>query len=204
MLEQHFHDASSRSDFARRYLAYLSDLMQQLDIEVIDQIMATFLQCAEEGRTIYLIANGGSAAIASHYANDIGFGIEAPGKPPVKIISLNDNMAVITAVANDTGFDNIFVRQLEAVLTDQDVVVAMSVSGNSPNILKAIEYAQSAGATTIGLTGFDGGKLRNMVDINLHVQTPTGEYGPVEDIFQILDHLLYTYLRMARLGRLAH
>lgn len=199
-----YEQAGSKSAFAADYLTYLSDLMAQLDVNVIEQIMNALMEAGESGHTTYFIANGGSASVASHYANDIGFGIYKPGCKPYKAVSLTDNVAVITALANDTGFENIFIRQLEALLQPGDIVFAMSVSGNSPNIVDAVKFARQVGALTIGLTGFDGGALRDAVDISLHVQTPAGEYGPVEDVFQIVDHLIYTYFRMSRLGRLAH
>jgi D-sedoheptulose 7-phosphate isomerase len=115
---------------------------------------------------------------------------------------LSDNQAILTALANDEGYEKVFIRQLEVMLQPEDVVVALSVSGNSSNVVAAVQYANDLGALTIGLTGFDGGELRKLVDIGLHVPTSKGEYGPAEDVFQILDHLIYTYLRMKRVGRL--
>lgn len=203
-LADHFAASGSKSDFATRYLAYLSELLAQLDVEVIEQIIDAFVEAGERENTIYFIGNGGSAATASHFASDIAFNTRAPGIKPIRAVSLVDNQAVVTALANDEGYDKIFIRQLEGVLQSGDVVVALSVSGNSPNVVEAVRYAKEMGAMAIGCTGFDGGALRPMVDLNLHVPTPRGEYGPVEDIFQILDHLIYTYLRLERRGHLAH
>ena len=204
-LENHFAEARSKREFAARYLAYLSDLMAKLDVKAIEQIIDAFVEAGERGKVIYFIGNGGSAATASHFANDIGFGTRAPGVRPFKAISLVDNIAVMTALANDEGYAHIFVRQLQGILQPGDVVVALSVSGNSANVVEAVRYAKKeVGALTIGCTGFDGGALREMVDISLHVPTPPGEYAPVEDVFQILDHLIYSYLRLKRLGRLGH
>ena len=203
-LESHYAEAPSKHEYARRYLAYLSELMTQIDVGVVEQIIDAFVAAGERGNAIYFLGNGGSAATASHFANDIGIGTRATGVRPLKAISLVDNLAVMTAVANDDGYTQVFVRQLEAVLQPGDVVVALSVSGNSANVVEAVQYAKKIGALTIGCTGFDGGALRQMVDISLHVPTPPGEYGPVEDVFQILDHLVHSYLRMKRLGRLGH
>ena len=203
-LEDHFAEVRSKREFAKRYLAYLSDLLAQLDVEAVEQIIDAFVEAGEQGRTIYFIGNGGSAATASHFANDLGIGTRAPGIKPFKAISLVDNMAVMTALANDEGYDNVFVRQLEGVLQQGDVVVALSVSGNSANVVKAVRYAKEVGALTIGCTGFDGGALREMADISLHIPTLRGEYGPVEDVFMILDHLIYSYLQLERRGRLGH
>lgn len=201
-LESHFAEARSKREFATRYLAYLSELLAQLDVGVIEQIIDALVAAGDRGNAIYFIGNGGSAATASHFANDIGIGTRAPGLKPLKTISLVDNMAVMTALANDEGYANVFVRQLEGVLQPGDVVVALSASGNSANVVEAVRYAKEIGALTIGCTGFAGGALREIADISLHVPTLRGEYGPVEDVFQILDHLIYSYLRLERRGRL--
>lgn len=201
-LESHFAEARSKRDFAARYLAYLSDLLAQLDVGVIEQIIDAFVEAGDRGNAIYFIGNGGSAATASHFANDIGFGTRAPGVTPFRTRSLVDNLAVMTALANDEGYANVFVRQLEAVLQPGDVIVALSVSGNSTNVVEAVRYAKEMGALTIGCTGLDGGALRQIADISLHVPTLRGEYGPVEDVFMILDHVTYSYLRLKRRGHL--
>ena len=204
-LEEQFKITSNqKKEFAKYYLEYLSTLISTIDIDVIAQIIDIFNEAGKRGNTIYFIGNGGSAATASHFASDLSMNTKAEGYKLIKAISLVDNLSTITAVANDEGFDNIFVSQLEVILEKNDVVVALSVSGNSPNIVKAIEYSNLHGAITIGCTGFDGGKLREISQTSLHIDTENGEYGPVEDIFQILDHLIYTYLRLDRFGRLAH
>lgn len=201
-LENHFAEACSKRDFATRYLSYLSELMANIDVGVVEQIIDTLVKAGEDGNSIYSIGNGGSAAIASHFANDIGIGTRAPRSKPFKASSLADNLAVVTALANDEGYTNVFVRQLDGVLQPGDVVVAFSVSGNSDNVLDALHYAKDQGAITIGCTGFDGGEMHQIIDISLHVPTPRGEYGPVEDIFTILGHLIYSYLRLERRGHL--
>lgn len=201
-LESWFAKARSKREFATRYLAYLSELLAQIDVSVVEQIIDTFMAAREQGKAIYFMGNGGSATTASHFSNDIGFGTRAPGLRPFKAISLLDNMAVMTALANDEGYANVFVRQLEGMLQPGDVVVALSVSGNSANVVEAVRYAKEIGALTISCTGFDGGVLRQIADISLHVPTFRGEYGPVEDVFMILDHLIYSYLRLERRGHL--
>ncbi len=197
-LENHFLKALSMGDFAARYFSYLSELMTRVDVAVIEQIVDVFVKAGERGKTLYFIGNGGSAARASHLANDISIGTRSPGFKHFKAVSLTDNLSIITALANDEGYDNVFVHQLDGILQPEDVVVAFSVSGNSDNVLKALRYANEHGAITIGCTGFDGGAMHQIVDINLHVPTYRGEYGPVEDIFTILGHLIYTYLRLER------
>lgn len=191
-----------KRDFITNYFDYLTKLLSSLDTAIVEKIIDAFVTAAEQGDTVYFIGNGGSAATASHFANDLGFGIRAQGIRPFKAISLADNLAVMTALANDEGYDKVFVRQLESHLQKSDVVVAMSVSGNSPNILEAVKYANDLGALTIAFTGFEGGLLKSMADISLHIPTAKGEYGPVEDIFMILDHVIYSYLRLHWRGSL--
>jgi len=178
--------------FVRKYLDYLSNLLKEIDEKKVGELIQLLLATREQNKSIYFIGNGGSAATSSHFANDLQIGPRS--KKPFRVQSLTDNSAIITAIANDFGYDFIFVKQLEAVLDDGDVVVAISASGNSPNLLKAIEYANSRRCTTVGITGFDGGRLKEMSKLNLHIQTPKGEYGPVEDIHMIFDHIIGNYL----------
>ncbi len=201
-LEERYKSAVYKHDFIKSYFDYLTQLLSNLDTKIIDKIIDVFIVAAEQENTIYFIGNGGSAATASHFANDLGFGIRAQGVRPIKAISLADNSAVMTALANDEGYDKVFVRQLESLLKPRDILVAMSVSGNSPNILEAVKYANDLGSLTIAFTGFEGGLLNSMVDISLHIPTPKKEYGPVEDIFMILDHLIYSYLHLYWRGSL--
>lgn len=201
-LKRHYRESISKRDFAKCYFDYLAELMKKIDVKVIEQIIDTFLEALKKDRVIYFIGNGGSAVTATHFANDIGVGTRGNGLDPFKVISLTDNLAVLTAISNDESFDNVFVRQLEPVLQKGDVVVALSVSGNSPNVLKAVRYAKVIGAKTIGCTGFNGGILKKIADISFHISTPRGEYGPVEDLFMILDHLIYSYFRLERFGNL--
>ena len=116
-------------------------------------------------------------------------------------MSLADNVAVVTAIANDFGYDEIFVRQLRVLGRPGDVLVGISASGNSPNLVRAFEYARSAGITTVALTAFDGGALKVMGDQGIHVPTGPKEYGPAEDAHMVLDHLVGAYLvRCVRLS----
>lgn len=117
-----------------------------------------FEKAREGGKRIYFLGNGGSAATSSHFTNDLGKGAGVKGAPPFRAVSLADNVSLITALANDDGYDRIFVAQLENALDKGDVAVGISASGNSPNVVAAIEYANSRGAATVGLTGFSGGR----------------------------------------------
>lgn len=187
-------------DFAGQYLDYVSAVLARIDRTEIAAFIDVLLDARERGATIFFIGNGGSAATASHFANDIAIGTRCAGKP-FRALALTDNNAVMTAIANDDGYDDVFAQQLRVLMHPQDVVVAISASGNSPNLVRAVEQAKANGAITVGLTAFDGGKLRQLAQLSVHVPTNKGEYGPAEDGHMVLDHLVGAYLtRAARAG----
>ena len=189
--------SSKKRDYARKYLSYLSEIIASMDVAIIEEIIKAIQETGRRGGIIYFIGNGGSASVASHYANDMKIGARLPGAKPLNAVSLTDNISILTALANDEGYEKVFVRQLEGILTPNDALMAFSVSGNSPNVLEAIRYASLLGAVTIGCTGFDGGELKRAADIVLHIPTNHGEYGPAEDIFAIMGHLITSYLKIA-------
>jgi D-sedoheptulose 7-phosphate isomerase len=180
-------------EFARNYLAYAQTVLQRIDTAEVGRFIETLLSARERGCTIFFIGNGGSAATASHFANDISIGTNAYDKP-FRALSLTDNVPLITAVGNDFGYDQIFVRQLRVLGKRGDVLVGISASGNSPNVLKAFEYANGAGITTVAVTAFDGGKMKGLAAQGIHVATGPKEYGPAEDAHMVLDHLIGAYL----------
>ncbi len=180
-------------DFSKSYLKYVGSVLEKISLDEIERFVESLLAARDREATVYFIGNGGSAATASHFANDLAIGTRSLEKP-FRVISLCDNQAVITAIANDDGYEQIFSRQLGVLLKKGDVVVAISASGNSENLLCAIDTAKQKGATTVGLTAFDGGKLREVVDFSVHVPTNKGEYGPAEDGHMVLDHLVGSYL----------
>jgi D-sedoheptulose 7-phosphate isomerase len=179
--------------FATAYFDYLSKVLKGIDAKDIGRFVATLLDARERGSTVFFIGNGGSAATASHFANDLSIGTNSYEKP-FRVISLTDNQAIITAIGNDFGYQDIFSRQLQVLGKSGDVVVAISASGNSPNLLSAFEYAKSAGIKTVAITAFDGGKMKPMADEGIHVPTAPKEYGPAEDAHMVLDHLVGAYL----------
>ena len=179
--------------FAGAYLDYLTSVLKTIDAREIGQFIETLLDARERGATIYFIGNGGSTATASHFANDIAIGTNSYEKP-FRAVSLTDSNAIITAVGNDFGFEEIFVRQLRVLGRAGDVVVAISASGNSPNLIRAFDYAKSIGIKTVAITAFDGGKIKQMADEGVHVPTAPKEYGPAEDAHMVLDHLVGAYL----------
>lgn len=194
-IEELFSKAQSGEDYAKRYVSYLSELLRNLDFKAIDKVIEVFQNARANGKTLFFVGNGGSATTCSHFAEDLALGTFIAGKTPFKALSLTDNVAYITALGNDEGYENIFVGQMENLFTKGDVLVGISASGNSPNVIKAIEYANSHGGISIGLLGFDGGKMRDICHHCVHIKTMKGEYGPVEDIHLILGHLISTYLK---------
>ncbi len=179
--------------FSAAYLDYLQSVLRKLDTAEIGRFIGTVLDARKRGVTIFFIGNGGSAATASHFANDLSIGTNEYEKP-FRALSLTDNVPIVTAVGNDFGYEDIFVRQLRVLAKPGDVVVAISASGNSPNLLKAFDYARTAGIKTVAITAFDGGKMKPMADEGIHVPTEPKEYGPAEDAHMVLDHLVGAYL----------
>jgi len=179
--------------FADAYLGYLTEVLKNIDRKSIGKFAETLLDARERGASVFFIGNGGSAATASHFANDIAVGTNSYAKP-FRAISLTDNQAIITAIGNDFGFDEIFSRQLQLLGKQGDIVVAISASGNSKNLIKAFEYAKENGIKTVAITAFSGGAMKEMADEGIHVPTGPKEYGPAEDAHMILDHLLGNYL----------
>lgn len=179
--------------FARSYLDYLQSVLQRIDVTDIRRFIETLLDARERGATVFFMGNGGSAATASHFANDLSIGTNDYDKP-FRVMSLTDNVPIITAIGNDFGYEEIFVRQLRILGKGGDVVVGISASGNSPNLLKAFDYARSAGIKAVAITAFDGGKMKGFADEGIHVPTGPKEYGPAEDAHMVLDHLVGAYL----------
>lgn len=179
--------------FADAYINYLQSVLLRVDTSEIGRFIETLLDARKRGATIFFIGNGGSAATASHFANDLAFGTN-DYEHPFRVVSLTDNVAVLTALGNDFGYEEIFVRQLRVLGSKGDVLVGISASGNSPNLLKAFDYASSAGIKTVAITAFDGGKMKVVANEGIHVPTEAKEYGPAEDVHMVLDHLVGAYL----------
>jgi len=183
-------------NFIKSYLAELSSILDRLPLDQIERIKDILIKAYRDGKRIFIMGNGGSATASSHFACDLAKGTTI-GNPRMrerfKVIALTDNVPLLTAWANDTGYENIFVEQLKNLLEEGDVVIAISASGNSKNVLRAVQYANTKAAITIGLTGFEGGKLKDMVQECLIV--PSSSVERVEDVHLILGHLLCCYLR---------
>ena len=180
--------------FSDEYLEYLTILISQLDRAAISQFADLLLQSRENKTTTFFLGNGGSASTATHFVNDVSLGSRQFEKP-FRAISLCDNQAVITAIANDDGYENIFLQQLQTLATARDTIVCISASGNSENLIKAIEYARAHNIFIVGLSAFDGGYLKKNCDLNIHIPTKVGEYGPAEDLHMVVCGLVGSYFR---------
>jgi len=182
------------AQFARDYVEHLTRILRRLDCEAVGRLIDLFLEARSRGSTIFFLGNGGSAATASHFASDMGFCASPEGRTPFRSLSLTANNAFITCLANDIGYENVFSWQLRNLMRPGDVVVGISASGNSPNCVKALEYARDNGGIPVAIVGFDGGKMRKIASHVIHIETQKGEYGPVEDIHMVLDHLISNFL----------
>jgi D-sedoheptulose 7-phosphate isomerase len=177
-------------DYRNRIDEILNTVQIEKLVETIELIISTF----KTGNTLYVCGNGGSAATATHMQADFGFFTRYFTKFRPKVRALTDNAAMMTAVGNDTSFDDIFVEQLKGHFQSGDILICISASGNSENVLRAASYANENGGTSIGFVGFEGGKLLNTASISLFTPNPKGDYGPIEDVHMIFNHLIVNYL----------
>ncbi|MBF0194271.1 MAG: SIS domain-containing protein [Magnetococcales bacterium] len=180
--------------YFKSYNDYLHKQLQQIDSADIEALSQAFLTARKNKNTIFFIGNGGSASTASHFAQDLATVGRKAGVDSFSTLSLTDNNSYITALGNDIGYDHIFSEQMRYLFKEGDLLIAISASGNSPNILVAVEFAKKLGGKTFALAGFDGGKLAQIADNAITVLTPKGEYGPVEDGHMIIDHVVTCYL----------
>ncbi len=175
------------------YIDNLKDCLKEIQEQDIEEVTRIIFDAYKKGKQIFIIGNGGSASTASHFARDLAIGSTREDKPRLKANSLVDNIAVITSLANDIDYTSIFVEQLKGRLDPGDVVIGITASGNSPNVLRAIEYAKSETATCIGLIGFGGGILKDLVDKSIVFSST--DYEPVEDAHLCLAHVICYLLR---------
>jgi D-sedoheptulose 7-phosphate isomerase len=175
-------------DMVDVYLSETERAVRSIDRGAVRTVVDRLFACWSAGKTTYLIGNGGSAATASHMMNDLLKCTLVPGQPRYKAIALTDNVPAMTAFANDQSYEDIFVEPLMALLTPGDTVIALSGSGNSPNVLRAVAYAKETGALTIGLCGDTGGRLAILADLSVCV--PAARIGQQEDGHLILNHTI--------------
>lgn len=175
------------------YINEMRDLLGKLPVQEVETVIDILRNARISGNQIFTMGNGGSASTASHFVCDLSKNTQKKGFPPFRVIGLSDNMAAFSAYANDEGYDQVFSRQLQSLVNPGDIVIGISTSGNSPNVLNAIELARRNGATTIGFTGFDGGRLSSMVDVDVHI--PSNIIEQVEDVHLMMEHLICKVLR---------
>lgn len=182
----------------KKYIALEIEILLKLDINEINLALNLLHKTLQIEGNIYIFGNGGSSATASHFQNDFNRGISEYLEQKFRFQCLNDNIATVMAIANDIGFDEVFNFQLKNKLKLNDIVIAISGSGNSKNIIKAVDYAKTQKCKIIGLTGYDGGQLKKIADVSIHV--PVNSMQITEDIHMILDHLMMSVLYKSLCG----
>ncbi len=177
-------------NFYEEYINQLHIYLSQIDRKQLIKLENFFKKSFNSNSRIFLAGNGGSAATASTMANDLGFDLFKKKKKKINFHSLVDNSSIITAIANDTGYENLFLNQLKLYFKKGDTLLVISASGNSKNLIDAIKFVKKNKGKIISFLGFDGGKVKKMSDICIHVKTEKGKYGPVEDCHLIFNHIL--------------
>ena len=180
-------------NIARQYIADLKETLDLLPVNDIDRVTQVLHLARLRGQQIFIVGNGGSASTASHFVCDLAKNTRVEGVPHFRVLDMIDNSAVFSAYSNDEGYENAFAQHLANFVQSGDVVIGISTSGKSPNVLRAIELANEMKAQTIGFTGFDGGELHALTSMNIHVDSSNIEQ--VEDIHLVLGHMLTVNLR---------
>ena len=180
-------------ELIQNYISILQFTMDQLPRQSIADVIAVLQQARMKGSQVFIMGNGGSASTASHFACDLAKNTRQEGLPHFRVIGLTDNMAMFSALANDEGYENAFSEQLISLVRPGDIVIAISASGNSKNVINAAEAAHRYKATVIGFTGFDGGRLGQLANITIHINSNIIEH--VEDIHLMLEHLIVSSIK---------
>ncbi len=180
-------------EYIHDYITGLQQTLDRLPYELIDELTEMLGKARQSHQQVFIMGNGGSASTASHFVADLAKNTRVEGWPSFRVIGLTDNMAILSAYANDEGYENVFANQLANLVRPGDIVIAISASGNSPNVLRGIELANRVSARTVGFTGFDGGKLGSMADLHIHVPSRCIEH--VEDVHLMIEHLVCKTLR---------
>jgi D-sedoheptulose 7-phosphate isomerase len=184
-------------DNVETYLQRLQTAVEGLPRDRLTTLGEMLYRAYRNEKQVFTLGNGGSASTASHMAADIAKNTIAPNMLRFRVMSLNDNTAMLTALANDLGYDNVFSEQLQNLIRPGDLLIAISGSGNSQNVLNAIRYAREQSAEVVGLLGFDGGEAAALVDVAIVV--PSDHYGVIEDVHLIINHIIVDYFK-ARLA----
>jgi D-sedoheptulose 7-phosphate isomerase len=183
------------------YRETLGALLDTVAMEDIRAAVDALREARDQRRTIFIAGNGGSSATATHLVNDLGKATKQNGTTALRVIGLSDNTAWLTALANDEGYEHVFSGQLENFAEPGDLLILISCSGSSPNLVNAARWAKERGVKTLALLGFDGGLLKDRVDLKIWVESPLGLYGPVESAHAVLADMLTTCLIQDRLGK---
>lgn len=170
------------------YISKLQQTLADIPAEQVARVIEVLQAARMDGRQVFIMGNGGSASTATHMVADLAKNTRKPGLPHFRVIGLTDNMAIFSAYANDEGYDSVFASQLANLIDPGDVVIGISASGKSPNVINGMLEAKKHQAITIGFTGFDGGPLGEMVDINLWIRSHIIEH--VEDLHLVLEHMI--------------
>ena len=182
-------------DFKKEITDYYTlekEIIDSLDYDMVSKVMNLIMESKERGNHIFICGNGGSAATASHYCCDFNKGVSMRKSKKFNFICLSDNTPILTAMANDISYDDVFSYQIEKILNPNDLVLAISGSGNSKNIIKAVKCAKDQGVKVIGMSGYDGGELFKLADYHLHA--PINDMMKAEDIHMSFDHMMCTIL----------
>lgn len=188
-----YSDEMNYENNIKEYLSKEIEVLNEIDASKINASICLIEETRLKGGRVFVFGNGGSAATASHIVNDFNKGISFDLKVRHNFICLNDNVATITAIANDDCYENIFINQIENILKPHDIIIAISGSGNSENVIRAVRYAKTNGNKIISMTGYDGGKLKELSDINLHARIDNMQIA--EDVHLIFNHIMVSMLK---------
>ena len=172
----------------QKYISTLQQTLDRLPQHLVVKVIEALERVRLQGRQVFIMGNGGSASTASHFVCDLAKNTRRDGSRHYRVIGLTDNMAIFSAYANDEGYESVFAKQLENLLLPGDIVIGISASGNSANVFNALHLAKERGAMTIAFTGFDGGRIGKLVDINIQVMSDIIEH--VEDVHLVLEHMI--------------
>lgn len=186
------------NELIETYLEQEIDILKRIDVSAVNEVLNLLEAGMKREATIYVFGNGGSAATASHFQNDFNKGVSEHIDKKFRFLCLNDNIATIMAVANDIGYEEVFRFQLQGKIKKGDILMAISGSGNSPNVINAVEYGKKQGCKVVGLTGYSGGRLKELSDISLH--EPINSMQITEDVHMIFNHLMMSVFYKSMCG----
>ncbi|RKZ37822.1 MAG: phosphoheptose isomerase [Gammaproteobacteria bacterium] len=173
---------------AKDYFDTMNQVLSRIDYDIIDKLVNLLIEAQHNNRQIFVFGNGGSACTSAHFGLEFVMTGQAGGPKALQVHSLADNIGLLTALSNDIAFDDVFSYQLASLANAGDVAIAITGSGNSPNILKACQWSKDNGLTVVALTGFDGGKVKDLADIQIHI--PSNNYGIIEDLHMSIGHII--------------